>query len=172
VVRLQFPFDGDRSFFGTPAPSRYVTAQGSKADKWTLRAHIIQQCMVTPWRLGHQMVEGLPCSLDIVRTESCRHRLDALSLPRQQQAFAAVLQGSVSIFMSRRNRQALYMPRNASLVGPARKGVKPQNNSKLKVSVCDPVVLGRSKIRQIIYLAVAVGKLVDLHAHVVHHHQM
>ena len=30
VVRLQFPFDGDRSFFGTPAPFRHVTAEGSK----------------------------------------------------------------------------------------------------------------------------------------------
>ena len=29
VVRLQLPFDGDRLFFGTPAPYGYVTAQGS-----------------------------------------------------------------------------------------------------------------------------------------------
>src|ERR1700689_918520 len=35
-----------------------------------------------------------------------------------------------------------YMPRSVSLVGLARKGVIPQNNSTPKSLVCDPVVLG------------------------------
>src|SRR5215831_10060307 len=35
----------------------------------------------------------------------------------------------------------LYMPRSASLVGLARKGGIPQNNSTTECSFCDPVVL-------------------------------
>jgi len=35
-----------------------------------------------------------------------------------------------------------YMPRSVSLVGLARRGVIPQNNSTSKCSFCDPVVLG------------------------------
>ena len=72
-----------------------------------LLAHFIQQRLVAPRRLGHQMVQGLPRGLNAVRTESRRHRLDALSLTRQQQTFAVVLQRRVSIFVSRGGRQAL-----------------------------------------------------------------
>ena len=81
-----------------------------------LLAHIIQQCLVTPGRLGHQMVQGLPRGLHIVRPESRGHRLDALSLTGQQQPFAVVLQRRVSIFVSRGGRQALYICRETLLL--------------------------------------------------------
>ena len=81
-----------------------------------LPAHFIQQSLVTPGRLGHQMVQGLPCSLHIVRTKSRSHRLDALSLTGQQQTFAVVLQRRVSIFVSRGSRQAFHICRETLLL--------------------------------------------------------
>jgi len=59
----------------------------------------------------------------------------------------------------RRSPGPLYMPRSVSLVGLAQRGVIPQNNSTLKCSFCDPVVLGIQlcRARQAGYDAIRVG---------------
>jgi hypothetical protein len=61
-------------------------------------------------------VQRLSCGLNIMRTESRRHRLDALSLTWQQQTFAVVLQWPVSIFVSRGLRQAFQICRETLLL--------------------------------------------------------
>jgi hypothetical protein len=48
-----------------------------------LLTHMIQQCLIAPWSLGDQMVQRLACGLNVMRVESRRHRLDALSFAGQ-----------------------------------------------------------------------------------------
>jgi hypothetical protein len=61
-------------------------------------------------------MQRLPRGLNVVRAESRRHRLDALSLAGQQQTSAIVLQRRVSIFVSRGSCQALDICRETSLL--------------------------------------------------------
>jgi len=81
-----------------------------------LLTHVIQQCWIAPGGLGDQMVQRLARSLNVVRVESCRHRLDALSFAGQQQTHAIVLQRRVPVFVPRGVRQALYICREAFLL--------------------------------------------------------
>ena len=81
-----------------------------------LLTHVIQQCLVAPWGLRDQMVQRLARSLNIVRIESRRHRLDALTFAGQQQTLAIVLQRRVPVFVPRGARQAFYICREAFLL--------------------------------------------------------
>ena len=88
------------------------------------------------------MVQRLPCGLHIVRTESRRHRLDALSLTGQQETLAVVLQRRVSILVSRGGRQALYICRETLLLWAWRGGPDATKQFYIKMYFYDPVVLG------------------------------
>ena len=81
-----------------------------------LLTNVIQQCLIAPGGLGNQMVQRLACSLNVVRVESRRHRLDALSFAGQQQTLAILLQRRVPVFVPRGARQALYICREAFLL--------------------------------------------------------
>jgi hypothetical protein len=81
-----------------------------------LLTHMIQQCFIAPWGLGNQMVQRLARSLNVLRIESRRHRLDALSFAGQQQTLAIVLQRRVTVFVPRGARQAFYICREAFLL--------------------------------------------------------
>ena len=81
-----------------------------------LLTHVIQQCWIAPWGLGDQMMQRLARSLNVVRVEPRRHRLDALSFAGQQQPLAIVLQRRLSVFVPRGARQAFYICREAFLL--------------------------------------------------------
>src|SRR5436190_18287202 len=66
---------------------------------------------------------------------SCGHRVTAIPCSSSSKACAGLRAPRLS-------PGPLYMPRSVSLVGLARRGVIPQNNSTSKCSFCDPVVLG------------------------------
>ena len=79
-------------------------------------AYFIQQCLVTPGRLGDQMVQRLARRLNIARIESRRHRLNALTLTGQQQALTVILQRRMPVFVPRGVRQAIHICREAFLL--------------------------------------------------------
>jgi hypothetical protein len=81
-----------------------------------LLAHVIEQCLVAPGSLGHQMVQRLALSLHATWIESCRHRLDAFPFAGLQQTLAIVLQRRVPIFVPRGARQAVHISREAFLL--------------------------------------------------------
>jgi hypothetical protein len=62
------------------------------------------------------MVQALAHSLDILRIQTGRHRLDALAFSGQQQSLAVALQRCLPVFVPRGGRQAFYICREASLL--------------------------------------------------------
>jgi hypothetical protein len=48
-----------------------------------LPPHLGQNFVVTSWRRSNHMMERLVHPTNLVRRQSCRHRLDALALSRQ-----------------------------------------------------------------------------------------
>ena len=90
--------------------------------------------------------------------QTCRHRLNALPLARQQQTLAIILQRSVSVFVPRGGRQALNIGREALLLWAwrrescAHKTILHQN-----VYFCDPVVLAARGNNRVGRVASAAG---------------
>ena len=78
--------------------------------------NVVQQRLVAPGSLGDQMVQRLARSLNLMRVEPRRYRLDALSFAGQQQPLAIVLQRRLSVFVPRGARQAFYICREAFLL--------------------------------------------------------
>ena len=89
------------------------------------------------------MVQTLARGLDIVRAESRRHRLDALTLARQQQTFAIVLQRARrSSCPAAVARPSIYAAKRFSC-GPGADRRDPTKQFYIRMLFYDPVVLPR-----------------------------
>src|SRR5215475_8977251 len=88
--------------------------------------------------LGDQMVQKLARSLNVVRVESCRHRLVGRAAANPCNSPTEARPG---LRAPRHSPDPLYMPRSVSPVGLAQSGVIPQNNSTRECSFCDLVVV-------------------------------
>ena len=73
----------------------------------------IQHGFVTPRRIGDYVMQRLVHPTHVVASQTCGHRLDALSFAGQQKAGAIVLQRSVPIGMPCSFGQALDICRKA-----------------------------------------------------------
>jgi hypothetical protein len=92
-------------------------------DRQYIVAHAAKQGLIAPWGLGHHMVQRLVHAPDAVRGQTHGHRLDALTLSRQQQSGAIGLQGNSTIDMPCGLHQAVKIGRKALLPGAWRFGV-------------------------------------------------
>jgi hypothetical protein len=79
-------------------------------------SYLRQHLLVIPWRIRDQMMQRLVQTSNVVRSQTCGHRLDALALPVQQKARAVVLQRNMPIGVPRGVCQALYICREAPLL--------------------------------------------------------
>jgi len=92
-------------------------------DGQNIVAHAAEQGLIAPWCLGHYMVQRLVHPPDVIRGQTRRHRLDALTLSRKQQSGAIRLQGNSTIHVPCGLRQAVKIGRKALLPGAWRFGV-------------------------------------------------
>jgi hypothetical protein len=79
-------------------------------------AYRLQNVLIAPGRVSHNMVQGLMGLTHVVGTEAGRHRLHTLAFPRKQQAGAIGLQRDHAIPVPRGLRQAIQIGREAFLL--------------------------------------------------------
>jgi len=106
-----------------------------------LLTHVIKQCLIAPWHLGHQMMERLPSGLNVMRVESRRHRLDALPFAGQQQTLAIVFERPMPIFVPRGARQSSINAAKRFPGGPGAERRDPTKQFRTILFFYDPVVL-------------------------------
>jgi hypothetical protein len=82
--------------------------------RWQNRAtHRFEQDLVTPWRVGHEMMQTLMHALYILRSQSCGERLDTLPFTGKQETRAVGSQRRSPIRVPCGSRQAIQIGRKA-----------------------------------------------------------
>ncbi len=102
----------------------------------------VQQGLVAPGRLGHQMMQGLPCGLHAVRSQPGSHRFNRLARRARAGRGSSPSGEFPGPDAPRPWPSPPDRPRSASPASLAPKGRFVHNNSTINCFVCDPVVLG------------------------------
>jgi len=87
---------GEAGVIDDPGGQRMFTRHGGQH----LTANLPQQGRVAPGRLGHDVVQRLMHLAHVCRSQTRRHRLDALALDRQKKSLGVVLHGNDAIGVS------------------------------------------------------------------------